>query len=302
MTSWLFFALLGPLCWAAGNVFDSALRRNYIHSDHAMMWLLGLSHLPLVLGIVAVKGFTMPPLGALWWMLCIGCMWVGGFFSYFKAMEYEDPSHVALFMQSTPLFTLLIAVIFLHERLGITHGGGFLLILIGGFLASIRPSAEKWHLSKALPLMVATSLTWAFSDVFYKYLSPEFSTFWDAFLVFSFGGFIFVLLTPLFRSKNAPPLTHYLRDLPRRAWIFLIISMCTNTLGSLAFAYALTLGKASLAAVIIGVQPLFTFSYGLILGQFLPDISPEDTRTRTLLLKGFAFATIVGGLSLLSTT
>lgn len=300
MTYWLFFALLGPLCWAAENVFDSILRRNYIHSDHALMWLLGFSHLPLVLGIVAVRGFTMAPFGALCWMLFIGAMWVGAFFSYFKALEYEDPSHVALLMQSTPLFTLLIAVTFFAERLGMTHAGGFILVLIGGFLASIRPTTGKWHLSKALPLMVATSLMWAFSDVLYKYVSPAFPTFWDAFLVYCFGGFIFVLLTPLLRPKNAPSLRHHFRNLPRRAWIFIIVSMCTNILGSLSFAYALTLGKASLTGVIIGIQPLFTFLYGIILARFLPDISREDTRVKSLMLKGLALVAIMGGVSLLS--
>src|SRR3989338_3887502 len=299
MNSWLLFALLGPLCWGLGNVLDSVLLRKYVQSNTAMTWYLGVSRIPLIVVMILITGFAIPSLHAAWWMFFSGFIWIAAYLFYYRAMEYEDPSHIVLLMQSMPIFTLLIAVTFFNERLGVAQLIGFLLILIGGFLSSLKPAKERWHISKALPIMVIASFMWGLSDALYKYISQEFPTFWHAFSIFFLGGLFCSLLSPLIAKKDYHSILHYTRNLPRRAWIFLLSTLALNAIGMISFSYALTLGKASLSSVITEIQPLITFSFGILLAKVLYDISPEDTRPRALIMKGIAFCVILGGLFLL---
>ena len=66
-----------------------------------------------------------------------------------------------------------------------------------------------------------------------------------------------------------------------------------------SFGYALTLGKASLTTVILGVQPLFVFLLGVVLGPIIPSFHLEDTSRKALAFKGISFALVIGGLILL---
>lgn len=301
MTYWLFFALITPLLWGFANVMDCVIRRHFVKDDMAATWFLSITRLPVIIAIFLIAGFKMPKeIVPVLFMIFGGMLWMFPYVLYYKAIEFEEPSRVILLMQLTPVFTIILAFLGIKEILTITQSLAFILLFLGGSLAAIkRLQTGNWHLSRACWMIIFSSLLWAAADVIFKKFEPQFFSFWDAFAFYLIGGFLFAVFMFLIPSgrKN---LTKHFFSLPGRVWKLLFINQVAGLTGSLTFVYALTLGKASLTTVFIGIQPLFVFVLGFLLKRFVPEIQYEDLNKKSLLLKASSFILIIIGLFFLS--
>lgn len=295
MNQWIIYALTAPALWGLSNVFDSALRKHHIKSEVALMWLAAISRFPFVLVFFWIGGFEVPQLSTLLWMLLGGALWTLPLVFYYKAMEFEEPSRVALLAQMIPIFTLLIAYFALGERLFFSQGIAFALLIAGGIFAAMKHSERKWHMSKAFLLMLIASFLWASSDVLFKKFEVSFNHFVSAFAIYFFGSFL-VSLFILFHKDGRQKILSHFRGLPARAWGMVGVTQIAGIGGSIVFAYALTLGKASLTSVLIGIMPLMALVFGLLLAPWISEVHKEDVSKKTLLLKGASFALIIIGL------
>jgi len=295
MTTWLFFAILAPLLWGLPNVIDSILRRHYVKSDLALTWFTALVRLPVAIIFFLVVGIDIPTPIAIFFMLFGGMLWTLPFILYYQALKFEEPSKIALLLQLIPVFILILAFFSLEEVLTIHQGISFFLILIGGFFAALKRKKGSWRFSLAFWLIILACFLWAVSDVLFKKFEPTFNTFFNASAFFMLGS-AFPALVILSLSKGRKIITHHFSNLPSRVWGYLTFSVASGISGSLSFAYALTLGKASLTAVILGIQPLFTLLFGILLAPFFVEVYREDISKKALLLKGFSFVLIILGL------
>lgn len=276
-------------------VIDGAIRRHFVKNDLAITWFMAVGRLPLILILLLFIGFQLPPSTAMLFMLLGGIFWTLPFLLYYKAIAFEEPSRIALFIQTIPIFTLLIAYFLIQETLTGKQGIAFLFIIIGGMIAALKKLKTKWHISFAFILILIANITWATSDVLFKKFEPAFNSFLHAFTFFMLGGALVGIIISLF-PKGHKAIKQHLSNLPTRGWVYMIISLVGGIAGSLTFGYALTLGKASLTTVIIGTQPLFAFGFGIILAPFLPEVYKEDISKNSLLLKGLSFSMIIIGL------
>lgn len=295
MNSWIFFALLAPFLWALSNVLDGTLRKTHIKSDYALTWFFAMSRLPFVIVFFWLAGIVIPDTTAVLLLFIGGLLWTIPFSLYFRAMESEEPSRIALLLQFTPLFTLLIASIALQEKLTSFQGIAFAFLVIGGALASVKRLEKKWTFSKAFFLIALATLLWALSDILFKKYEVVFDQFFSAFAIYFFGSFV-VSLFMFLHNKGRQNITQHFSKLPFRVWVMLLFSMFAGIGGSASFAYALTLGKASLTSVMIGIQPLFVLLLSLVLSLFMKEIYREDLHLRALIFKGFSFVCILLGL------
>lgn len=298
MNNWLFFSLLGPFLWGITTVFDGAILRNYIKSEFAKTWFSALTRLPFILLFFWIGGFEIPGLMIVFWVTLAGLLWLITLIFNFKALSFEEPSRVAVFIQMAPVFTLLIAFLVLRETLEIDQLFAFILLLGGGVLAALRRLKGGFQFSKAFYLVMISSFLGALSGVVFKKFEPEFTNFFAAFAIYFIGGFLGTFLL-IFRSHHREKVLKHFRNLPMRAWIMLVFTEFFGTIGVIAFVYALTLGKASLTMVMVGTQPLFALLFGIILSRFVREIRKEDVQKNVLLLKGISFALIITGLVLL---
>jgi drug/metabolite transporter (DMT)-like permease len=229
-------------------------------------------------------------------MLAAGILWTITFIPYLKAIECEEPSRVALLLQTMSVFSLILAYFVLGESLVIGQALAFLIILFGGALVSIKNLGGKWRLSKALWFMLAATLFWSLSDVFFKLSSYNFTSFIHAFAWFTLGGFFTAPIISLLPSTRKEIFSIKFSKIPLRGWIFEFTSALLGIAGSLSFAYALTLGKVALTSVLTQAQPLFAFLLTILLSQFLKEVEKEDLRLKSVLLKTASFAVITLGL------
>lgn len=299
MSIWFIFALGAPLLWAFTNPIDAGLRQNYIKHDIILTWFVVLMRF-----IVAALLFVFLPLNfefnaQFFLLLLSGAFWTFPLILYFRAMNFEEASRVVLLIQMLPVFVFLIAFFTLGEALDTEQFLAFLLILFGGLVASFSKLESKWHFSKAFYLILFACLMWGASDVLFKYLETSFENFLTAFVIYFLGGGLPSLLILLF-PRMWPQMKRDFSALPLKGWVLLFGSAFIGLAGSACFAYALTLGKASLTAVFVGVQPLFAFLFGLILSSFIKEIPRERVDYLNLLLKFAALCLIFIGLLFLN--
>lgn len=300
MSPWLLFALAAPFCWGIANVIDSVVRRRFVKNDYAMTWFLGISRLIFIVPLLFVIGENpWSDSMNLGFMLLAGFFWLFPFIFYYKAMEFEETSRVVIFVQMLPLFSLIMAFFLIGERLNSMQILAFVFLLSGGLLASLKRIGGNVRISRALPLMMLASFIWALSDVLFKKHAEAFGTFGNAFFWYLVGGFLFSMVF-FFTNKGRQFVHHHFANLSKRAWWLLGIDQIIGMTGSLSIAYALTLGKASLTVVLMGIQPLIAFGMTFLLRPFIPEIEPEDTATGVLVKKGLSLALIITGLFFLT--
>ncbi|MBU0727076.1 DMT family transporter [Patescibacteria group bacterium] len=299
MNNWLLFTIAAPILWAVTNVMDGALRKHFVKSNFALTWIFALARLPFVILFFIIAGIEIPsPITAI--MVFIGgVFWTLPMMFYFRALETEEPSRVALVMQMLPIFTLLIAYFALGERLTGMQGVAFIFLVAGGAFAALKKLEGKWRWSFAALLVMMAALLWATSDVVFKKYEVEFTNFLSAFAIYFLGSFFFSLVS-MAHPEGRKKVTTYFKNLPLRAWIMITASLLTGIGGSVSFAYALTLGKASLTSVIIGTQPLIVVLLGIILAGTTKEIQRERLNKNEVFLKGTSFILILIGLILLS--
>ncbi len=298
MNNWLFFALLAPLLWAVTNVADGALRRHFVKSDLSLTWITAVTRLPIVILFFLIAGIEIPNSYVVLFMLFGGIIWTFPMYFYYKAIGKEDPSRIALLLQLVPLFTLLIAFFALNERLVGMQVIAFVLLIAGGTFAALKRLKGVWSFSSAFFLIALACFMWASSDVIFKKFEVAFSSFLSAFAIYFLGSFLvslFIFSLPHGRTK----VIKHFSNLPLRAWIMVAATVIAGVCGSLSFAYALTLGKASLTSVMLGIQPLFVIGLGAFLSLFIKEIRKEDLSKQALLLKGVSFVLILIGLMFL---
>ncbi len=296
---WIFFALISPFLWAFTNILDSSIRRRYIKNDYFMMWTSAILRLPIVIFLFLIYGVEFPGLITAFGMLFAGILWTSMFVPYLKALEFEEPSRVALFLQMGSIFSLILAYFLLGEFLDIKQSFAFILIFVGGIFAAIKYFENIWHFSKAFWLILFASFFWSASDVLFKLFSFNFSSFISAFSWFILGSFLtgfIVFFIPKIR-KNI--LSFKISSIPLRGWIMQCVTVFIGIIGSLTFAYALTLGKVALTSVLVQTQPLFVLVFTLLLSRIFTDIDREDITLKALLFKFLSFVVITCGLVLL---
>lgn len=289
---WLLFAVLAPLCWGFANPMDAAMRRSWIKNDLVLMSIFALVKLPVAIALMALFGQGIVLDASFVWMFIAGVIWMTAFVFYYKAMQLEEVSRVVLILQFQPIMILLLGMVMIGETLNVNQIVAFSLILFGSVLAAFKKKESKWHFSQAFILILIADVLWSVGDVMFKKYVGDFPNFWAAFSVDLLGSSLLggvIFLIPKYRNvfRNF--------KLPVKGWKLLCVSALFGTAGSLFFAYALTLGKAALTSVIVGLQPLFALISGLILHRFVSEIPRDSIKREDLLIKGASFILIFLG-------
>ncbi|MBI4235572.1 EamA family transporter [Candidatus Peregrinibacteria bacterium] len=298
MNYWLLFTILTPLLWGMTHPIDAGLRRSFIKNEESLTWFFAFFHLPLA--ILAFFVFDIELIFNLNVALIIlaGTFWTLPAYFYFKSVKFESASTVALLLQMIPLCTLVIAYFFIDESLSGIQLAAFFVILFGGILAAMKIKKNALHFSKAFWFMLIGCIMWAISNVSFKYFEPDFINFTSAFVYYFFGSSLPALLL-LLHPKKLKSTAKSFRKLPASAWSLLLLSRSASLGGSLSLSYAVTLGKASLTTVMMGIQPFFALLFGFLFSIFFKFIPRESLDMKNWAFKILALLIVIFGLILL---
>jgi drug/metabolite transporter (DMT)-like permease len=285
--------------WAGTTIADKIILDKWIKSSSAYMMIYGFIQLFPLLGLPFL-GLQLPGLGQLAIALFAGGFAFYGYVLYGKALSLEEASRVAPLFQFGPMFTLVFAYFFLGEHLGCVELAAFTMLVIGGFLVSVKRAKGVLSLSPALTLMMIATLFFAASATLTKYVFMQ-QGFWDGFVLMRIGFFAGTLSLLSFNRFRSGMLLSA-RSLSNRARGFVIANSILDVSAVVAWNYAASQGPVSLVHALVGVTPLFVFFLALGFSRWAPRVLREETTPKIVLLKLFATALIIAGVAVLAVT
>ncbi len=135
----LLYAVIGLIGWGTAPLFDKLAMTN-LSAGAAVILRSGLATIILV-GYGGVAGW-LPEITAegivpvLLLLVGIVASPVIGNFAYLRALKEAEASQVTPIVFSSPLLSVILAALFLGERLTLTKAAGVVLIVVGIVLVS----------------------------------------------------------------------------------------------------------------------------------------------------------------------
>lgn len=250
--------------------------------------------------VVLPIDFAWPNFFMIKWGLLGGVFWLLALYCFFRALKQGESSRVVpLTGSAVPIFTLIIAMLFLGERLAGNQLVAVSFLVIGGAVLSL-----KFKETKGLPAatLLSAILAGAFfashfavADYVYDNFSPFFSAF--AYLRMSVGVAGLVLLLLLLRRKKGDGQKVFPRS--RVAGFSLVVGtifIANKLLGSGALIlqnYAISLGSVTLVNALQGTQYVFLLLLAAAVSVWAPKVFKEQL-TQTALAQKIVGILLVG--------
>lgn len=295
--NWLFFAIFSRALYAAVNVIDKNLIEKRIPSTITYFLITGFLNL-ILLAIIPFHDIAIPPIPMLLLLLAAGALYFYGLLPYYSALAFEEASRVVPIWQLTPLFTLVIATLTVGEHFDTYDWIAFPLLVFGGFLISTRKNQGAIRVSRALWLMIASSLLFALWSVMAKYAYTQVA-FIDGYFWMRMGAFASILPL-LFYKTNRTALSAAVSRLGASVWGAIFANNLIALAALASLEYAIRIGSVSLTIALQGTQSFFLLLYAIVLSLWFPKILKEGLGKVVIAVKLVAILLISAGVWLIS--
>lgn len=290
---WVLFVIIASALWGFCNIIDQILRKRYIKDSVVLSIYFGFSGLLLLL-IPLFKEVAIPPLFDILILLVVGILGIFGAMLYVYSISVEEVSRVVPLWGISPIFVLLMAFLFLGERLTSSQLLAFFLILAGCFLISLRHIKGLFKLSRAFFPMVLSGFIFAVTSILIKFIYSRMD-FWTTLVWLGIGQVTASLLILLFKKHR----TNFIKSLkslkPQIAGV-VVVNESIAVIARIFYNYALLLGPVSLVYVLSGTGGFFVLLYATLFSLFLPEMVKEEITKKVLLTKIIAIILIFAGL------
>lgn len=176
---------------------------------------------------------------------------------YFKALDTGDVSKVTPIDKTSIVITLILSMIFLHEKITIIKVISIIFILVGTLLTVNKKTTNekdnKWILYSILTA-IFTSTTTIISKIGLNDIDSVLATFIRTVIVFIILMFIVII-----KKKYV-----YLKDISKKSLRYVIYSGITNTLSWLFYFASLKDGETSIVFTIEKLSIIVTILLSVI--------------------------------------
>lgn len=147
LTPWMLYSLGAMVCW---GVFSATQKVSTNHVSAELSYLAWCAaFIPIALWIVATKSLNWNMSGAMVWSgLAAGALNSFGVIAAFAAYRYEGKAAIVTTLAAAvqPLVTIVLALIFLGERIGLIEAAGITIAILAAIALSqetkqVRPVA-----------------------------------------------------------------------------------------------------------------------------------------------------------------
>ena len=293
--NWLIPALVAPVLYTPLTFVDKFIVSKIV-KDYRGMPIYG-TIMGFVVGTVFwfITGFPyLPPKDALI-VITTGCLTIWSAYFYFKAVSLEEASKLTLLFQMSPIMTLILAFLFIGERISLFQLIGFILILGSVIGVSIEKEQFKISLSPALLLIFVVDVMWAAAAVLIK-AAMDANSFAEILSYESWGlGIGGTILYFLVRDvRDAFNLS--IRTIRKRFLAVMFLNEGVFVLAKAITYFAYSIGSASLVSVVGSTSVFLGILYGVVLTLLLPTYIREDISRPSLFKKGAAALVLFIGL------
>jgi len=291
--SWLFFALLSPLCFAIVHVLDSHCVSDVFEKPWIGLVTGAFSSLLILLplGILSLwMGWEMPPAHIVAMALLAGILIQCSQLLYFYALRNTEAGIIAAYWNLVPVLVMVLSFLLLGEVLVPLHYAG-IAILIGASVAFCLLDSNLHARWNSLVLMVVASSMQAvlilLEDQVYQAVP-----FLVGFGITTLGLILAGMVPVLFRHARAQ-LKKNLAILLPAAKLILAIEMI-NLLALFFSGRALDLGIPSLVSAVETTIPGYTFLLSILFLALLPRLGDAKARLKLPMKLGLVSAMSIG--------
>jgi drug/metabolite transporter (DMT)-like permease len=295
---WLYLAILAYLLFALSNIGDKLVVTKFKTEPIVYAFYVGF------LGIVSLWlipfGVSWLPLFLFFLALSAGVAFMVALYCMYKALSLGETSKAITIMgSSSPIFTFLLANIFLHEQLKLNEiiAFGILVLAIILIVWQKEKRAPKKYHESLIFWAVAAGLAFAVNYILTKYLFDQ-GTFVNIFFWTRIGGFITALLILLLPRARKLIKVDWQRPKKQKGLLVLGIQLAGGA-GVIMQSYALSQASATIINALQAVQYALVFILATILGYQTPHLK-EHLSKRQIIQKILALSLIAIGLYLLA--
>lgn len=164
----------------------------------------------------------------------------------------------------SPIFTVILTILFLHEKMTITIASGMVLAIIGVLLVTTTRSGQSFQfaLNIGFLLMILSTLNWAVYSVLLKSLKIPYSPLLITFYLSLFG---LILTTPfIIRNRGWVSLSF----LTSKEWAHLLfLGIFVSGIAYWYWGKALEVLEASKVSMFLYLEPIATLVAAVLLLQ-----------------------------------
>lgn len=255
MKPWLIWTWLAVLCWGVWAVLSRLIGEALNAAQQQALSTLGLLPILVALAVSGRLTATGRRRRGLAFAVAAGALTCLGNIAYYEVLGRGAKAATVVPLTALyPLVTILLAVVFLRERLNGRQIAGIGLSLVAIYLFNVQE--EGGFLSAWLVLALVPIAFWGVAALLQKLatgeISGELATLW--FLA------AFVPVAVLLAVWQPPPF-----PLPGRTWVQVILMGFAFALGNFALLAAFARdGKASVIAPLAGLYPLVSLPIAIV--------------------------------------
>ncbi|MFH1207589.1 MAG: DMT family transporter [Patescibacteria group bacterium] len=296
MSLGLILSLAAGLFWSFGNVIDKVSVTRIIKKPIGLLYIY--------LTFSALAGCAVSPLitHAFAWhdayrFAGVAVSYTLAMFCYFWAMQKDEPSRVVPLYALVVLFLSVFSAIFLGEVFNLMTYVAIFILIIGTVGITSRGNIMSVFRSRALGLMIVSSLCYATAYTLIKSLLNTYTPY-DVFVYQRlFIGLIGLLALPFAFRR----LRNIIRAMPNKKLLGVsVISELLGESGGLLFVLATSLWYVTLVETVVNIEFVFIFIWGLIVTKFWPRLYTESIDKKVVFQKAISIALILIGIAIIS--
>ena len=294
--SWIYFVILATFMWSIANIMDKYLIDKRIKSPVILFIFLRIVSIIPIIILIAILNIGVPNLYFLPLIFVSAVLMTFGILVYYKIVEIEEISVSIPMFQFIPIFTLFIAFFTLGERLTSLDYLGFLVLIFGGFVISIRKVSGLFRIGRVLWFVILASLLFSTSYVIAKFVL-NYVDYWET-IIWIWIFLVFTTMPILFSGKIRGSFKYYYGKIDKRDWSILFTNIIFSIIASASYYFAVNIGPISLVQASENIQMIFVFVFVLLFTRFYPHIIRERFDSRAFIQKILGMILIITGILL----
>lgn len=277
---WAILAILVAFIWAVLNITDKFIITKWVREPFAPLIIFSIVGLISGIIIYIFQGFSYLSYFNIFLTVLSGTILVLTMWLYFKALKIEEVSRVIPMFYFSPLFTLILAALFLGEIFTPVKYLGILLVVFGSIFLS-SGNVSKIRVNKAFWLMILCTATVALNSVITKYLL-NFADYWTVFGYGRFGAFLASI--PII-YLYMPDLISSVKKHGKKVIGVITIDGTVNIISNLIFTIAISIGFVTLVNALTSLSSFFVLLIATLLTILYPNLIKERLSKKMFLTK-----------------
>lgn len=281
--SWLAVVLAGVALAGLLSVLDKTVIHRYARMPYLQPLVIGITMMLIGLPLLAVTG--IPPSAtteSILWALASGVCYGLGTHILVYTLYRQEVSRVIPVYQTYPIFTALIAFVFLGERLDAVEWLAMLAVVGGAVLLSFRrdESGCGFLLDRAFIVLIVGSAIEGSSFVFGKSAVNELPVlFTHALRLLAIGS---VLLALNLRRNSLDQVLWFVRTRSPALRYVALNQLVISNASQFLFLWALSLGPTTLVTALSSLRTFFVVAYAIALSMVWRNALGEVTTPATV--------------------